>query len=254
MEWRDRWLAAALYYLWRHDFSVLPMGWSKKPLVEWKHLQERRPTWKEIVAWPRENVAIITGAISGVVVVDCESAEDARWFKENKLRGRSTAIVKTRRGYHFYFQHPGEHVKNAQRVRDKDGNPRYDVRGDGGYVLAPPSRWEKDGQTGEYAWHTKLLRVEDLPAFRMEWRPETVRESTDREISDVEAYIAKIVAKSGEGGHNQTYKACQRCRDAGLSEGEALLVMQRWNQTNAQPPWSDRELLHKVRSAYSAGT
>jgi hypothetical protein len=41
-------------------------------------------------------------------------------------------------------------------------------------------------------------------------------------------------------------------RQAGLSEVEAYVAMQVWNRTNAEPPWSERELLHKVRDAYAA--
>ena len=65
------------------------------------------------------------------------------------------------------------------------------------------------------------------------------------------AYIAKIVAVAGQGGHNETWRAVQRLKDSELSEAEALLAMQEWNRTNAKPPWSDRELLHKIRGVYA---
>src|SRR5258706_3920047 len=36
-----------------------------------------------------------------------------------------------------------------------------------------------------------------------------------------------------------------------LSEAEALMLLQEWNR-NCVPPWSDAELLHKVKSAVGA--
>lgn len=222
--------------------SVLPMGRNKKPARKWKPYQTRIATHVEISSWEAPNVAIVTGSISGVVVVDCDTIENARWFWRN--RGKTTVWVRTRRGVHLYFRHPGQPVRNAAPVYDDIGVARYDVRGDGGYVMAPPSvvsghvyRW------GAHDWGR-------LPRFRMEWRPET-HNGISKEYTDGRKYIDKIVAVSGQGGHNDTWRAVRTLRDAGMAESEALAAMVEWNQTNAQPPWSVQELLHKVRGAYS---
>lgn len=63
-------------------------------------------------------------------------------------------------------------------------------------------------------------------------------------------YVAKMPpAISGSGGHNAAFRvACVLVLGFGLSESEALGIMHQWNAT-CQPPWSDRELLHKVRQA-----
>ena len=63
-------------------------------------------------------------------------------------------------------------------------------------------------------------------------------------------YIAKIIAVSGQNGHHDTYRAVCVLKDAGLDETECMAAISEWNMTNAQPPWTVRELLHKVRSAY----
>ena len=57
-----------------------------------------------------------------------------------------------------------------------------------------------------------------------------------------------------EGGHGATWIVVNRLRDAGLGEAEALLALQRWNRTDADPPWSDAELLHKVVDVYRQPT
>src|SRR5690606_17775107 len=45
-----------------------------------------------------------------------------------------TATVRTGKGRHLYFRHPGGTVRNFTRKL-----PGLDLRGDGGYVVAPPS-------------------------------------------------------------------------------------------------------------------
>lgn len=237
----DSWLIHALVYRERFGFSVIPMSDDKRPMVAWKEFQELRPSVDIIASWPRKNLGIVTGGISNIVVVDCESRDDAKWFWEN--RGKTGAVVETRRGIHLYFQHPGERVRNTVRVEG-----RYDVRGDGGYVLAPPSRFSG----GEYRWLKGPELSCHLPKFQMAWRPETNGSDyqSDRAIQNGVAYISRIRAVSGKMGHNDTYRAAQVLRESGLSEAEALVALQSWNKTNADPPWSDQELLHKIRDVY----
>jgi putative DNA primase/helicase len=56
-------------------------------------------------------------------------------------------------------------------------------------------------------------------------------------------------AKSGENGHNATYHvACILVRDFRLQIEEALPIFQEWNAT-CEPPWSEKELRHKLEDA-----
>jgi hypothetical protein len=237
----EAWIAHAVLYVEKYGFSVIPMGSDKKPLIKWAEFQDRRPTFDELLSWKKENLAIVTGSISRLVVVDCESYEDAKWFWDN--RGKTSTIVQSRRGFHLYFRHPGTEVRNAQKVEN-----RYDVRGDGGYVLAPPSLHSE----GAYSWKKPLVDPSKLPVFVDSWRPPTRNfEADDKQITNAVAYISKIRAISGQGGHDDTFRAAKILREAGLSEAEGLLALQSWNKTNAEPPWSDRELLHKIRQAYA---
>lgn len=63
-------------------------------------------------------------------------------------------------------------------------------------------------------------------------------------------YIAKAQPSiSGSGGHNAAfYVACVLVLGFGLSTDESLALMREWNQA-CQPPWSERELAHKVAQA-----
>jgi putative DNA primase/helicase len=62
-------------------------------------------------------------------------------------------------------------------------------------------------------------------------------------------YLMKVPpAVSGEGGHNQTFKAACILMRFGLTKEEALEVLREWNET-CQPPWPEKDLLHKLNDA-----
>lgn len=66
-------------------------------------------------------------------------------------------------------------------------------------------------------------------------------------------YIARCPrAISGSGGHDATYRvAAILVNGFGLSEAEALTLLEEWNVL-CEPPWSAAELLHKIQSASRA--
>lgn len=147
--------AIELYRNWRLSFFPLVHG-EKRPLAKllpegsWKPYQERHPTEEEVNRWlehaKREpiNLAIVCGKVSeGLVVIDFESEEAFKDFigKVERLEGdlkyaiSNTWIVKTGRGYHVYLKLPyGPEVRTKPKLREG-----VDVKGEGGYVVAPPS-------------------------------------------------------------------------------------------------------------------
>ncbi len=61
-------------------------------------------------------------------------------------------------------------------------------------------------------------------------------------------------AVSGQGSHDHTFPvACALVHGFHLSDADALALLAEWNQT-CLPPWSDKELLHKVADARSKGS
>ena len=130
----------ALQYAER-GFSIIPVGKDKRPLIKWSIFQTRIATSNEIQQWfvsfPEANIAVVTGAISGIVVVDIEAGGDTTWLIP-------TVMARTQGGgIHAYYKHPGRKVIAVARIR-----PLTDIRGDGGYALLPPSKGEK----GHYEW------------------------------------------------------------------------------------------------------
>jgi len=86
------------------------------------------------------NLGIRTGAASGLVVIDIDPRHggDATWQHLLDRHGDlSTYTVRTGSGgTHHYLQHPGRSVRNSAGML----GPGIDIRGDNGYVIAPPSR------------------------------------------------------------------------------------------------------------------
>ena len=116
-------------------------GWAtipvqgKRATVEWAQYQERMPTPEERRDWFSNNgcgLAIVTGPVSGdLVAVDCDSPEAVEQVEELLPDGLVTPIAKTPRGRHYLFRATG--IRNAAGIM-----PGVDVRGEGGYVVAPP--------------------------------------------------------------------------------------------------------------------
>lgn len=137
-------LDIALDYL-NFGFSIIPVKKDKKPAIgSWLEYQKRQPTDAEVREWfrnPETNIGIVTGKVSNLTVIDCDSDSATEAFLSN-YHGDTTS-VKTPKGRHFYF-HYLEGSRNGARVL-----PDTDVRSEGGYVVAPPST---NGNGGSYSW------------------------------------------------------------------------------------------------------
>jgi hypothetical protein len=113
--------------------------------------------------WPRANVGICTGASSGLVVLDVDpdhgGVESLRSLVAEHGRLPSGLRARTGSGgWHLYFAHPGVPVRNsAGRL-----GPGLDVRGDGGYVIGPPSN-HRSGRT--YSFVDAAASIPPLPPW-----------------------------------------------------------------------------------------
>lgn len=165
-------LNAALEYLER-GWSIIPLDPnSKKPMLEWREFQDRCPTDDEVTEWwtewPYAVPAVITGRISKVYVVDVDSPE-ALVEAEKLGLTRSPVQTRTKRGRHFWYDHPADGVRRGPRVGAVgssdptfrwDMNPGLDWKGDGGYVALPHP-------AGNYAWDVQPgYTFEDMPVWQ----------------------------------------------------------------------------------------
>jgi RecA-family ATPase len=89
--------------------------------------------------WPDANIGIVTGTESGILVLDVDGNLGDQSLTDLTQRGAhlpETYTIQTGKGQHIYFLWPeGADVRNSQsRIA-----PGLDIRGMGGYVVAPPS-------------------------------------------------------------------------------------------------------------------
>lgn len=133
----------------------------KHPRIKWEAYQERLPTEDEVRRWwrrwPDANVAVVTGAVSGIVVLDV----DPRHGGDESLRDLgtlpdTTAAITGGGGLHLVFAHPRREIPNRAGIW-----PGIDLRGDGGYIIAPPSLHESGRR---YEWETGYAPWETPPA------------------------------------------------------------------------------------------
>ena len=142
----------------------LLIEYCKRPWVSWTEYQKRLPTEDEVKNWftvnPDANIGIVTGKISNLVVFDLDSAE-AEQYAEEEGGFPETPKVKTGKGYHIYMKYPSFDVNN-----NVNKNLAIDIRGDGGYVVAPPS---VHGSGKSYFWEKGYSISEIDPAPCTPW-------------------------------------------------------------------------------------
>jgi hypothetical protein len=134
-------LTAAIEYVEKYDFSIIPTKRDKKALIKWEEFQKRKATRDEIMEWwkkwPNANTAIVTGAISGNLGVIDRDTDEGREALEGLLPDSfiTPTVVTPRKGSHIYCRIPSRlELSNNSRLI-----PGCDFRGEGGYILAPPS-------------------------------------------------------------------------------------------------------------------
>jgi hypothetical protein len=111
-----------------------------------------------LAAHPSGLLAVRTGAPSGVVVVDIDPRHGGRVDPDLMP---PTACVRTGSGgWHLYYRHPGQPVPS----RPLPGRAGVDIKGDGGYVVAPPSAHPDTGRP--YVWVRREPIEEMPPALR----------------------------------------------------------------------------------------
>lgn len=259
--------------LWQRGLSVIPVlrprpgvppgqpGDGKVTAIPWREYQTRRATESEIGRLFSEgsvNIAVITGAVSGVVVVDADSLDAVRWV--TRRLPYTPWQTRTARGYHLWYGHPGVRVPNRARLETRDGRLAIDVRGDGGYVIAPGSI---HGSGVEYVeagdWSVPRDR---LPSFRPDWfdRPDSRSSAGPRPrpmgeiIERARKYLASIrQPEIGHGSDNATlYAACRLVRGFELSPAEAEALL--WEWAGGRPGWTREWIALKVARARRYGT
>ena len=227
----------ALAYLER-KVSVIPVGRNKVPLIAWKEYQERLATQAEVLNWftkyPDAQLGLVTGKISSVIVVDVEKGGDPSFLPQE------TTIIKTGGGgWHYYYQY--HEFRNKARIR-----PLVDIRGDGGYVIIPPSVSDK----GAYEV-IQTLRYPKFPAHLFEEGVTQAPELKGERQSHDESFDVLDYPGYGSGQRNHRmaeYAGRVLARlHPDIWDTVGFKLYEAANRRN-NPPLDERELKHTFRS------
>lgn len=201
---------------------------------------------------------------SGVFVVDLDGPEAMEAYDSLGGSGVDTMTVETPRGWHLYFRHPGFPVKTSAGILAKG----VDVRGEGGFVVAPGSP-HRSGGTYE------LITEDDVPpapapAWLLDWlktQSKSIPTTSQSYAGDVEGKVLEYNASlyidylktappciEQQGGDTQLFRVVQRgAFDLSLPIEIVLDLIAEHYNPRCLPPWDEDELeervLHKAKDA-----
>jgi hypothetical protein len=192
--------------------------------------------------WPDANIGIVTGEISNLIVLDVDPKHggDASLQRlEHRFRPLPATVeaVTGGGGRHFYFAHPGGLARNRAGLAQG-----IDLRGDGGYIVAPPSI-HPNGRP--YTWVRGLapeeITLAPLPRWLMIpiWGPRI-----GRSLFDWRKLVREGVA---EGQRNSTIASLTgHLLWHGVDPDVALELLLAWNRMRCRPPLDDGEVAQVV--------
>ena len=249
-------LDASLQYAER-GWKVFPLNpRSKHPLRNSHGFKDATTDEETIHQWWREkpllNLAIATGRDSDLVVIDVDFRHggDASLFELEQELGElpETIHVLTPGGWHLYFRHPGVELKSDFGT----DFPGLDIKGDGGYVVAPPSIHPSGGP---YKWKLAPGEAEiaELPeAFIQAAR--VAQASVPAAVADVSRPVGRsagsdtIPLPSGR-RHVGLVSLAGRLVNAGLPAEHLRTTLLALNRDHCDPPLPDTEVEGILTSA-----
>ncbi|MGI9570420.1 MAG: bifunctional DNA primase/polymerase [Desulfobulbia bacterium] len=243
-------LEAALAYLAK-GWSVIPAAKrGKRPIVRWRAYQDGLPTKEQVRKWfrrwPKANLSVVTGAVSGIVVLDVDPNHGGKESLEI-LEERHGTLPKTVEsltggdGRHLYFSYPGHEVRNRAGMA-----PGLDLRGDGGVIIVPPSIHPSGNP---YIWKPghgpEEIELAPLPIWLIE-----PRFGLDGQVGKPLTYWRKLVKEGINKGQRNTALASftGHLLWHGVDPDVVMELMLAWNRVRCNPPLDDKEVILTVQS------
>lgn len=250
MDTRMMQLNKHLHFYREKGLSVIPIPYKTKAAkIKWEEYQRRRATEAEIESWfgnNSTNLAIVCGGVSAnLVVVDCDTEEkyfEVKQIIEEKLSldnlENRTPVVKTGKGYHIYFR-TATPVKSAKF-------PRLDIKGEGGYILAPPSIHPNGSRYSFVNSNVmNILSIANMANIGIDFerKPDLPKSSKPNWVSEALQGVA-------EGERNDTCFRLAGYFKEHLPQDISEQTLLNWNSRN-KPPLSEKEVRAAVDSAYT---
>lgn len=255
---------AAVWYC-ENGFDIIPIAeMGKEPFTQvvkhglrdsFNNPDDARKVWTR---WPNLNIAIVCGAVSGnLVVLDFDEDDEkdvhgfdtlSDWEDEYGELPRTVTAVTGRGGMHYLYRtdrpiHPS--VNHDKGV---------DVRGDGSYIVAPPSihpngtayRWN----AGEAPWEIEVAEADDNVLAFIE---DIQRNGGVAQVEpEYERFVLPDLIKRGE-RNDVLYRYGCSLRSRGQSDEAIRALLRTTNTERCIPPFDDAEVLKIVRQVCKKG-
>jgi len=231
-------------------------GWSvvairpdqKVPLVRWQEFQKRCADVQEITQWferwPDANIGIVTGMISGIIVLDIDprhGGDDslAAWQTRHGVLPPTVEATTGGGGRHLYFSTGGTAVLSMTAVAKG-----IDVRAEGGLVVAPPSRHPSRNL---YRWRAGRAPGEIALAPLPNWLMLAFLGTAHRPGHHLSHWRELIRKGVEEGARNTTIASLSgHLLWHGVDPQIVLELLLCWNQQRCTPPLDGNEVAEVV--------
>jgi putative DNA primase/helicase len=193
--------------------------------------------------WPEANVAIATGKAAGIFVLDVD-ADSYGYDTLFELLNAHEPIPPTPRsltgggGEHYLFAYPTTPIGNSS---GKVG-PGVDTRGEGGYIVAPPSV-HISGRP--YSWdessRPESTAVAPIPTWLLGILLQRIPEGPQG--------ASAVIGDIWKGARDNTLASLAgTMRRRGMSEAAILAALHEENAARCVPPLSDEDVRRIARS------
>lgn len=241
---------AALDYIGRGWSAVVLRPRDKFPLIRWEPYQYRAADPAEVQRWfdrwPDANVGIVTGQVSGLVVLDVDprhGGEDsvAGWARADRILPDTIEAATGGGGRHLYFRAPAIFLRNRVGLA-----PGLDLRANGGLVVAPPSVHPSGGR---YTWRPGSAPADRAPAALPDWLCRMASGSGARAGHSLDHWRKLVSEGVPEGTRNNTLASLAgHLLWHGVDPQVTLELLLCWNRTRCRPPLDDAEVAGVVAS------
>ncbi|MCB7317150.1 bifunctional DNA primase/polymerase [Lacrimispora sp. 210928-DFI.3.58] len=237
-------------------FPIKPRG--KQPLTEHgckdaSKVPEQIESWW--TRWPSANIGIATGSASGgLVVIDLDVDKDKgidgretlrEWETQHRaLPGHTWLAITGRGGYHYFYRDMSV-VKNRTGIYEG-----IDVRGEGGYIVAPPSI-HPNGHAYEWEQAPDEYPLAEANATVFNFLAGSVPEKWERKPLELPEQIP-----AGQRTETMVKLVCSQ-QAKGLSDEAIRVAVRAENDAKCVPPLTDQELereVFPVLKRYKKGT
>lgn len=238
---------AAIEYA-KKGFAVFPLKYRDKVPLTRNGCKDATTDAAQIKAWwqkyPNANIGLATGSVSqNVFVIDLDIDEDRGidgyhsledWQREHGDFPETWTAITGRGGYHLYYRGNGK-IKNRAGIIDG-----VDIRGNGGYVVAPPSI-HKNGN--RYEWE---YSPDEFEIAKADNNVEYFLNHDDQKQSTT--FTMPNIVAAGQRNQMLFRFACMM-QAKGASDQSVFAATMAENESSCSPPLTEQEVKVIVSSA-----